>query len=35
MIVVVDTETTGLDKQEDEILQLSVIDINGVEVYNN
>lgn len=35
MIVVVDTETTGLDKQEDEILQLSVIDINGAEVYNN
>ena len=34
VVIVTDTETTGLDKQEDEILQLSLVDIDGNMVYN-
>lgn len=33
--IVIDTETTGLDPNEDEILQLSVINVNdGSTIYN-
>lgn len=35
MIVVVDTETTGLDNSVDEILQLSIIDYFGRTLYNS
>lgn len=34
-ILILDTETTGLDCTEDEILQLSIIDIDGNEVFNS
>ena len=31
---IVDTETTGLDNTQDEILQVSIIDLEGSVVYN-
>ncbi|MCM1166425.1 MAG: 3'-5' exonuclease [Lachnospiraceae bacterium] len=31
----IDTETTGLNPDEDEILQLSIIDVNGETVYDS
>ncbi len=34
-IYVIDTETTGLDRDEDEILQLSIVDESGCTVYNS
>lgn len=34
-IIALDTETTGLDPQTDEILQLSLVDENGGEVFNS
>lgn len=33
-VLIVDTETTGLEPSENEILQLSIIDGNGTELYN-
>ncbi len=33
--LIIDTETTGLDPDHDEILQLSIIDGNGKELYNS
>ena len=34
-VYVIDTETTGLDRDEDEILQLSIVDESGCTVYNS
>lgn len=34
-IIVLDTETTGINYNHDEILQLSVIDSNGATLYNS
>lgn len=34
-IYVIDTETTGLNPNEDEILQLSIVDESGCMVYNS
>lgn len=34
-LIVIDTETTGLNAAEDEILQLSIIDGNGATLYNH
>jgi DNA polymerase-3 subunit epsilon len=34
-VLIIDTETTGLDPEHDEILQLSIIDGNGNELYNS
>ena len=33
--VVIDTETTGLDPEQDELLQVSIIDKNGRELFNS
>lgn len=33
--IIVDTETTGLDKLKDELLQVSIIDIDGKTLYNS
>lgn len=33
-VVILDTETTGLDSSENEVLQLSIIDGTGTELYN-
>ena len=33
--IVIDTETTGLDPEKDELLQVSIIDIDGNELFNS